>query len=139
MQLLNVYPLKYMGALDNAGVSKQIQDSDILIHVESFEKKYRAYTKYSISTKISEYLASNRCIIAYGPNEIASILLFTENNIGITLTDLDSIYEMKQKLKKLIIDTEYRNEICYNALLYAKDNFNASKIINNLYKILVEI
>jgi glycosyltransferase involved in cell wall biosynthesis len=139
LSLLDRHPINYIGSLDRSGVWDTINDSDFLIHVESIEAKYRAFTKYSISTKIPEYLSSNRCIVAYGPKEVASIDLFLKNDIGLVLVDSDTRDEIKEKLKRVLLNTEYRNTLCDNAFKYAKEKFDAGKIRGLLMNELNEI
>ncbi len=86
------------GWLNSEAVIKQIEKSHFLLHAESFDKASRTFVKYSVSTKISECLASNRMLIAYGPHEVASMQLLQNNNFGCCLTDLDTKEEMVRKI-----------------------------------------
>ena len=90
--------VEFCGGLDSLGVIKQMEQSHFLLHVESFDQLNRTYVKYSISTKISEYLSSNRGVMAYGPHEVASMELLCENGFGCSMTDLDSREEIKKKI-----------------------------------------
>lgn len=65
--------------------------SNYLIHVESFDKKIKRYTRLSISTKIPEYLAAQKPIIAIGPADVASIEYLRENNCAHIISDLDDM------------------------------------------------
>ena len=64
---------------------KKNNEADILLHVESFNEKMKKYTRLSISTKIPEYLASKRLIIAIGPVDIASIEYLKDNKAALIL------------------------------------------------------
>ena len=129
---LNNFPLQFKGSLDNIGVIETIKKSDVLVHVESLDKINRSYTKYSISTKIPEYMASHRPILAYGPAEVASIKILSENHIGVVLTDDDSKEEKKEKIIKLIFDAKFRDHLANKAYDFAYKNFNGSTIKENL-------
>lgn len=126
----------YKGALKYQGVLSQIEKSHFLLHVESFDKKNRLYTKYSVSTKIPEYLASKRGIIAYGPNEIASIKIFSKHNFGCCLTDLDSKSMIKSKLLNTI--DNYASTDFIRAYNYAYANFNQDSVSKSLIDDLLE-
>lgn len=78
---------------DRAKIFQIIKDSDIVIHTESFEKSMIEVTRFSISTKISEYLAYGKCILSYGPKEIASIKFLAENNLSISCFSKKDIYQ----------------------------------------------
>lgn len=61
------------GQLSPLQVKEKLKMSDVLVHVESFDRQYIAKTYFSISTKIPEYLSSKRLICAIGPAEVASM------------------------------------------------------------------
>lgn len=76
-----------------------IEDSDVLLMVESFKNKYKNIARLSYSTKISDYLYSGKCIFVYGPKDIAPIDFFIKNNAGIVASDSN---ELKMKLNDLL-------------------------------------
>lgn len=131
--------VEYKGGLTSQGVFDTIKNSDILLHVESFDEKNRVFVKYSVSTKISEYLASKRYIIAYGPHEVASIALIKDNNFGCVLTDLDS-YESKKNKIISAIETYNNNDYTrqWNYVQEYYDKYKVSKILLNDIKEIVE-
>ncbi|MBS1520087.1 MAG: hypothetical protein JST50_03735 [Bacteroidetes bacterium] len=65
-----------------------MQRSTYLVHVESFDEKIKQYTRLSISTKIPEYLAAQKPIIAIGPADIASIEYLRDNDCAHVISDL---------------------------------------------------
>lgn len=116
------YNVTYCGCLSQEGVKEETRKSHIMLHVESFDETNRLYTQYSVSTKIPEYMSSMRGIIAYGPHEIASIQIFSDNNIGCAITDLDSDSQIKTKILNYL--SNY-NSIDFNGQYeFAKENFN---------------
>ena len=54
-------------------IKKILSESDIVLHVESFEQKQIDYVHYSFSTKIMDCLQSGSTILGIGPSGIASI------------------------------------------------------------------
>lgn len=101
-------------------------DSDILLHVESDDIKYRSFTRLAISTKIPEYLMHSRFVLGYGPAELASMELLTENKIGMCINSDSTIQEKEQQLEQ-IMDANFRNEIAYCGYLYATKHFDKKK------------
>lgn len=87
------YPfVKYGGYIKPENVMDIYQKHDCLIFVESFDENVIKYTRFSISTKIPEYLSLVKPIIAIGPSEVAAInylkttntaLIIDETNIGL--------------------------------------------------------
>lgn len=134
-QILDVFNkngIEYEGSLNQQGVIEEINKSHFLLHVESFDVQNRLYTRYSVSTKIPEYLASKRRIIVFGPHEIASLLLLNDPPFGCCLTDLDTEDAMKCKLIEAI-DT-YNDFDYQSQYQYAFDKFDQVKVAENLLK-----
>ncbi|MFH0736061.1 MAG: hypothetical protein V1773_16525 [bacterium] len=124
-QKLSKHPLYFCGSLFGEKVIEKLNNSDILLHVESEEKKYRQLTKLSVSTKISEYLASNKCIIGFGPSEVASMKFISDNNIGITITDNMTIDEKINTIKTVIVNKQLREEYGKRAFSFAQNTLDA--------------
>lgn len=61
--------------------------SDILVHAEVSSAELLGYFRFSISTKISEYLISNRPVLFYGPKEIGLYEYLKSNEIAFTASD----------------------------------------------------
>ena len=80
-------------------VQNVIAKNDVLIFVESFEKKYKNIARLSFSTKITDYLSSGKCILAIGPNGIAPIEYLEDEDAAIVVTDVNKI---KDKLEYLL-------------------------------------
>ncbi|MCR4594329.1 MAG: hypothetical protein K5761_04685 [Clostridiales bacterium] len=86
---------------------KKIQaDADILLHAEAFDLRERLSVHQSFSTKIVDYLASNRCILAIGDKSCSSIDYFLRNNCGAVADSKDRIedalldlYEHPEKME----------------------------------------
>jgi hypothetical protein len=123
--LLNQSPLIFKGSIDSNKVrSKQIE-SNILVHVEGFNKDYRKAIKYSVSTKIPEYLSSANCILAYGPSDVASIRLVADNNLGVVITEHDSYEQKYRKLFDILLSAKLRKSYGSKGYQYALKFFNA--------------
>lgn len=93
--------IKNQGVILRAGVkgedfNKALYDSDILLHVESDDKTNRAFTRLAISTKIPEYLMYSRPILGFGPTELASMRLLTNNDVGLVVSSELSEEEIRE-------------------------------------------
>jgi hypothetical protein len=124
--------VNFRGCIESPELEEKMRMSDVLVHVESFEKRYSTLTKYSVSTKIPEYLASGRCVLAFGPMNIASIRLLAENNISIFINGNDSNECTIDKLKMTLEEYDVREEIGYNGYLFAQKNFFSEKVRKRL-------
>lgn len=109
--------------------------ADILVHVESFEQKEIDYFRYSMSTKIPEYLSVGRPIFCYGPDEIATVAYLTEKNIGVVATKNQDI---RDALLRLVSDHELRETLGNQAIQVAQEEHLDSVIGARLEKVFRE-
>lgn len=86
--------IKVYNGLPYKDVITQMEKSDILVHVEGFDKENIELVKYSMSTKIADILSCNRCLLAYGPSEVASISYLLNNQCGLVATDKDILKDL---------------------------------------------
>ena len=63
-------------------VGEIYEEADVLVHVESFDTDQIAYTKYSLSTKIPEYMASGKPILCFAPKDISVYQYVEEAEAG---------------------------------------------------------
>lgn len=89
------------------------QEADILIHIESFEPQIIEYTKYSLSTKIPEYMASGKPILCFAPSTLAVYEYINEVKAGIAI---DNYNDLMSSTKKLLNDLNYRVECGKNGI-----------------------
>lgn len=75
---------KFCGSLNKNQLKIVLNQANILVHVESFDRSCIEATKLSISTKIPEYLSLEKPIIAIGPFNIASMEYLKESAFCIT-------------------------------------------------------
>lgn len=110
---------------------KEIQkNSDILVHAEAFNLKERLSVHQSFSTKIVDYLASNRCILAIGAPDCASIKYFIDNDCAAVAKTPE---EIKQRLMELLNDKALLRKYAEKAWQSGKNNHERSKMQSELY------
>ena len=102
------------GALTLAQVKKVQEQADILIFVESLEKKYRYTARLSFSTKITDYLRSGKCILAIGDKDIAPIDYFNRYDSAMTASSYE---EIPKRLEELVSNPQLIKE-------YARKGYN---------------
>jgi len=94
-------------------------DAHILVHIESFDLSIIEYTKYSISTKIPEYMASGKPIICYSPKHIAVSQYINDNKVGIAT---DSYEVLISGIEKMVTDKDFYYQCAINGLKTARKN-----------------
>ena len=77
--------VEVVGSIAQKEVSGVLKEGHILVHVESFEKNIRKYTRLSMSTKIPQYMAAGRPLLCYGPGEVCSCRFIEENECGLVV------------------------------------------------------
>ena len=122
---------EFCGSASALQIADIYSSADILLHVESFNKRAIASTKYSFSTKIPEYLSAGKCILAVGPSEVASIRYLT--SFSCVISDGTKLISA---LTKLINDNEYRTQIASNSEEQYEKDFSKKKQKESLKLIL---
>jgi len=130
-QLSSISSIACKGFLNQKELAAEIQRSNILVHVEAFDKKMRKITRLSISTKIPEYMASMRCIFAVGPHDVASIMYLKDNHYAevVVTDDIDII---KESLLRTITTEDVRksySETAYRAFTLHHHPATSQKLI----------
>jgi hypothetical protein len=101
-------------------------NSDILLHVESFDFRSRYITKFSISTKISEYLASGKAILAIGPADVESIRYLKREKVAEVVTHPNK-KDIENAIKRLM-SAEYRIELGQKGIVLAHKNHDIERV-----------
>ena len=91
------------GSIPYADVQKKIAESDITIVVEGFEKKDIDQSRYSLSTKAADALASGAAIFAYGSQECGVIEYLQSTEAAVVCTDKSKLTE---DIGKLFVNEE---------------------------------
>lgn len=102
--------IEFGGALDASGVARELGRSDVLVHVESFDRRSRESTRLSVSTKIPEYLAHAKPVVAVGPEGVAS--MNTLSGAALCVTDPA---RLTSDLRRLLFDSSWRDELAARA------------------------
>lgn len=129
--------INFKGAVEGADLKNAILNSDVLLHVESDDTYNRSLTKLSVSTKIPEYLMSGRLVLGFGPAEVASMKILSDNNIGIVISSSISNDCLQSELIKITSNFELRERIGLLGYDYAIKNFD-NKIIAKKFKMKIE-
>ena len=87
-------------AIPHSQVFEEQERSDILIIAESLDSRQNV-ARLSFSTKITDCLSANRCILAIGKQDSASIEYLADNNAAIVCSTEDEIFNA---LNSIILD-----------------------------------
>jgi len=113
---------EFCGGLNKKQLKEILNFCDILVHVESFDKKSIESTRLSISTKIPEYLSLEKPVLAIGPKQVASIEYLKD--CAFCITDQKNIYF---ELIKLLNNRDLQKELSQKALQKFEKNHNKNR------------
>ena len=111
-------------------VNEIIKKSFLVIHTEAFKESSIRKIEFSISTKVADLLASGTCILAYGPDDVASIKHLKENNAAYLIDKKEKLAEM---MKEIILNPALTKEILENAAKTAQKYHNPELVTSVIY------
>lgn len=107
------------GKVPYSTVQKRTAECDVVVVVEGFKPEDIDFTRYSLSTKAADSLASGAAVLAYGPEEAGVIGYLAGTGATALCTDPS---ELENCLRSLIEDTDYQKQIYEQARIISKDN-----------------
>ncbi|MGI6306449.1 MAG: glycosyltransferase [Bacteroidales bacterium] len=122
--------------IEHEAVPALLNDFDLLLLPLDFTRDGEKYAQYSIPTKASEYMASGTPILVYAPQQTAIVKFCTQNNCGHCVTDIDP-EKIKEAIKTLINNEDYRQMLSTNAIKIAFSRFDATKVRNEFRELLL--
>lgn len=102
--------IDYKGAVPYKEVMQIIHNSDIVVVAEGFEKKNIIITKYSLSTKAADAIASGAQILAYGDPDCGVIGYLSSVGCAVMCTDKNTEL-LKEKISNLINDSDLQKRL----------------------------
>lgn len=108
---ISVYPY-----VDQDKVYHLYENYDILLLIESFDGELSSFLKYSLSTKVPEYLASGKSVVAFMPSQLYTFSFLRENQLGFSFENIDDFVSF--------IDGYKSNEFFRNQIEYVNNNFS---------------
>lgn len=125
MKYLNSNGCHFKGSVPKSEVDGIQKSADVVVFVESLEKKHRFDARLSFSTKLTDYFKNGKCIFAIGDKTIAPIVYLRENDCAIIANEYS---EIEGQLRYLIENQETINEYGKKAFECGKNNHNEENI-----------
>jgi hypothetical protein len=129
---LDINTIRVCDPLMGQELRNKVLTSDFLVHAESFEPEDMQITSLSISTKIPEYLISNRCTVVVGPSKLASISIFKENDLGIAITEKNETEKYVNEIYKVMHNMQAYNDFCKKSQDFYDKEFDAKVMRSTL-------
>lgn len=136
MEHLNNGACKHRGFLQRSEVDRVQSEADVVVFAEALEGKASNIARLSFSTKITDYLANGKCILAVGKEDIAPIDYFHRNDSAIIAHNKQEIY---QQISKIVASPEIISEYSKKAYDCAVRNHEKQAVhgrfIENMCKV----
>ena len=127
------WDVKYGSFIPYEQLNQALQKADLLLVVSSFLTEYTHITGSSVQTKLTDYMASGRPILACGPSYAACNQFIKTWNCGL-VCETNRVDQIKETLLKQIQDSKKLDSLARTAFKVVTDNFESSKVISNLYQ-----
>ena len=119
-KILEDHPnVKYCGKVPYTQVKKRTNESDIIVVVEGFKPENLAFTRYSLSTKAADSLASGAAVLTYGPEDAGVISYLASTGATAACTNPEGLEEC---IRKLLDDVDYQKHNYLKAVEICKKN-----------------
>lgn len=98
-------------------VENELLKYDVGLHLESFDSRFKKFTRLSISTKIPQYMGLGLPILAYSPSDVSSTKYIELNHTGVVIN-----HDLEDKLKLIFDEYDFFSN---NAINVAKRNHSS--------------
>ena len=109
----------YGGRVPYSQVQKRTAESDIVVVVEGFQPEDIDFTRYSLSTKAADSLASGAAVFAYGPEDAGVIGYLISTQATASCIDKNKLEDC---LRKLITDIDLQKKNYEQAVFIFQKN-----------------
>lgn len=117
------------GAIPFSELTERYRESDVAVHVESFDLKNRLITRLSFSTKIIDCMNSGCAILAVGPDTQAGIAYLREHGAAACVCDPK---ELSSTVRELVDHPEQIRDYAQRAYQLGKQNHDRAVIEKHL-------
>ena len=125
----------FHGWVDHAEVMDVLRTGRILYLPITSSKETQKFTKYSMSTKIPEYMSSMTPILYSGPKDIAMTDLFESSNTAFVIGG-SNVEEVKDAVVEILENDNKVAELCNNASDFVTKYMTKDVVSKKLHQIL---
>jgi glycosyltransferase involved in cell wall biosynthesis len=108
-------------------VAEALRRADVLVHVESFAPAAQRFTRLSISTKVPQYMAARRPILALGPGNLASMRHIEDASAGVVVST-QAPSALTAAISMLIRDEGLRKTLADRGRAYAEAHHSQAAV-----------
>lgn len=128
--ILTQYPgINYHGVVPYQEVVKILSGSDIVVVVEGFKVEEVTKTKYSLSTKAADSIATGGQILAYGSGDCGVIEYLESTGCAVVC---QNPVDLKQSIEKLLQDQDLQKRLYHQAVKIASEHHDSDRNLNSV-------
>ena len=109
----------YGGDIPYSEVEKKIAEADVFVIAEGFREEDINFTRYSLSTKAADGLASGVAILTYGPEDAGVVGYMKETEASMVCTDPK---KLRIELEQLIMNSNIQRKYYEKAIEITEKN-----------------
>lgn len=122
-------PVSFHDPVAHGDMQGVFRNADVLVHAETNNPLMTGFFRYSISTKIPEYLASGKPVLFYGPDEMGLYSYLDAHKAALVAADPERLREQVARC----IRREDISDYCRRGRALARENHTQQKAKDELY------
>jgi len=131
----------YRNVIHNSFVSyndlpKVFAESDLLLLPYDFSPDSIKFIKYSMPTKVPEYMITGSPIIIFAPEETA-IVNYAKKYEWAKIIARNDILEVSNAIKQLIMNKDIREKYAINAITIAEKNYDSTEVTSRFRNVII--
>ncbi|MEO6705869.1 MAG: hypothetical protein ABIN04_08490 [Ginsengibacter sp.] len=130
--------IKFLNPIEYSGLPQKFSSVDLLFLPEDFDEDSVEFLKFSIQTKVAEYMISGTHILVFADKRTALAKYALKDNWAYVVTE-NKRSTLTKALHELMTDQELRKQLSVRAKEIAIKNENAETVRNNFRKVLFEL
>lgn len=119
--------VKYMGSVPYTHVQKRMAESDVTVIVEGFAEEDINLSRYSLSTKAADALASGAAILTYGSLESGIIEYMKSTKASMVCTQKSNLVDA---IRELMNNQDMQKKFYEQAITMTKEHHNLQSSCN---------
>lgn len=115
----------------------RLREYDVLLLLSNFSREFRTVAETAQASKMADYLAAGRCILAYGPPYADNVRYLERHGIGETVTS-PKPSALREAVLALAGEPEHRRRLGERAYHFGREHRDRAKNRERLWRALTE-
>ncbi len=120
------------GRIGYEAVVEMTADCDVFVIAEGFRDKDLLFTRYSLSTKAADGLASGAAVLTYGPKDAGVVEYMADTKGSVVCSDKNALVAV---ISDLLDDTQLQHELYENAGIISKEHHSVLSSTNTFKQV----